>query len=101
MQTAALQHLSGLFGSGDDVMVLEYGTHFALKVGGGKWWLGRATQILRPAGSRGCTKVAVREPVALEDAQSKGVVVTGSCFRREMDGTFTHAPTPTARSKAW
>ena len=95
MQAAALQHLSGLFGSGDGAMVLEYGTHFALKVGGGKWWLGRATQILRPAGSRGC-KVAVREPVALEDAQSKGDVVTGSYFRREMDGTFTHAPTPTA-----
>ena len=91
MQAAALQHLSGLFGSGDGVMVLEYGAHFALKVGGGKWWLGRATQILRPAGSRGC-KVAVREPMELEDAQSKGVVVTGSYFRREMDGTFTHAP---------
>ena len=48
MQAAALQHLSGLFGSGDGVMVLEYGTHFALKVGGGKWWLGRATQIPSP-----------------------------------------------------
>ena len=35
MQAAALQHLSGLFGSGDGAMVLEYGTHFALKVGGG------------------------------------------------------------------
>ena len=91
MQAAALQHQSGLFGSGDCGMVLEYGAHFALKVGGGKWWLGRATQILRPAGSRGC-KVAVREPMELEDAQSKGVVVTGSYFRREMDGTFTHAP---------
>ena len=98
MQAAALQHLSVLFGSGDGVMVLEY---YPLRSqgGGGKWWLGRATQILRPAGSRGC-KVAVRKPVVLEDAQSKGVVVTGSCFRREMDGTFTHAPTPTARSTA-
>jgi hypothetical protein len=97
VQAAALQHLSGLFESGDGAMVLEYGTHFALEVGGGNWWLFRTTQILLPAGSRGC-KVAVREPVALEDAQSKGVVVTGSYFRREMDGTFTHAPTPTARS---
>ena len=99
MQAAALQHLSGLFGSGDGAMVLECGTHFALKVGGGKWWLGQATQILRPAGSRGC-KVAVREPVALEDAQSKGVVVTGSYFWYEMDRVFTHAPTPTARCTA-
>ena len=87
---AALQHLRGLHGSSSGVLMLEHGTHFALKVQGG-WWLGRANQVLRPAGTRGF-KVAVNEPMSLEDAQAKGVVVTGSYFRKEAGGLFTHAP---------
>ena len=93
VQAAALQSLRGLHSSGSGELMLEHGADFALKVGGGKWWLGRVNQTLRPVGKRGC-KVALAEPVSLNDARSQGVVVTGSYFRRGNGGTsFTHAPT--------
>ena len=47
--------------------------------------------MLRPAGTRGC-KVVLNEPISLEDAQVKGVIVTGSYFRKEAGGLYTHAP---------